>query len=203
GHLLDNNKVTNQRPRILQAARVTEVRHENSAGRLTDGGSLRADEEGHARWVVRYPEGFAGKIEIFDRSNRLVREDVLRPAHSHNKLIVDFERDNVPIRQAAAQSLALDPLTWKKASDARSEITRHDLTFDGNGCLVEIRYQTSDNEPRHDAQASFGRRFTYSPEGLVLSRTEIGLDGRPITLKDGLRTVSYTYDRDRNPTGRT
>ena len=111
GHRWLNFRVVAQRPTLLQAPRVVEIRRENSAGALTVGGSLRTDAENHARWVIRYrDDGSAEKIELYDPSNRLVQEALLRRQASTNKLIVTFERNNAPITQSAVQALVVDPL---------------------------------------------------------------------------------------------
>jgi hypothetical protein len=60
-HRFLNFLVITQRAGIMQAARVVEVRCENSAGRLSAGRSLRTNEEGHARWVLSYRDD--GSVE--------------------------------------------------------------------------------------------------------------------------------------------
>src|SRR5262245_38702637 len=66
------------------------------------------------------------------------REDVLRRVPSANRLIVTFERNNVPLTQAATQARVIDPLGWRQQRpDGRSEITRHELRFDEHGFVAE------------------------------------------------------------------
>jgi len=158
-----------------------------------------ADDGGYARWVVHYSEaGTADRIETHDRNDRLAREDIIRRT-SANAAIITFERENVPLTQSAAQDLVLDSFApADQAASAKSEITRHQLTFDANGFIVELRYQDHWGMPRRDAQGSFGKHFTRSAEGLALRLAEIGPDGAEITLKNGLRAVTFAYDQDYN-----
>jgi len=78
---------------VTQRSKVVEVIHD---------GWIRAEADGFHRWVVHYgDDGSAQKIEIFDATRRLVREEVLRREASGNKMVVSFERDNVPLAQSA------------------------------------------------------------------------------------------------------
>jgi TIR domain len=105
--------------------KVMETRRENSAGALRSGNSLRSNDDGQARWVVHYrDDGSADRIEIFDQADRLVREDLLRRQASKNKLIVTFERNDVPLTQAATQNLVFDPLNAAPAGTEEGAISR-------------------------------------------------------------------------------
>ena len=206
GHRFVNYKVVSQRAGVLQAPRVVEVRRENSAGRLSTGGSLRSDDEEHARWLVRYRDDKSPeRIEVYNPGNRLVREDLLRPQPSANRLIVTFERNNVPLTQSGTQALIVDPLYFReeKNSGGRSEITRHELTFDQHGFVGERRYQDNWGTPRHNAEGSFGERLVHLPSGLLARRASSGPDRGEITLKTGLRAMTYSYDASLNPVGQT
>ena len=176
---------------ITRRGRVVEVLNENNAGSLVD------DEEGHARWVLTYGEdGQAEKIQLFDHADHPMGEEELRREPTGG-LIVSFERSNIPKAQEALQNLIIDPLS-EGATDSggKSEITRHELAFDGRGFVSERRYQDSWGTPRRDGQGSFGQKFEYSPDGLVLHRAEIADDGREVTLKNGVRAVAFAYDRN-------
>jgi MTH538 TIR-like domain (DUF1863)/FHA domain/PDZ domain len=194
-------KVTTQRPGITQSPRVVEVRLENSAGQLSGDGPIRMEDGTHARWVVRYREdGTLDKIEIYDRTGHLMREEVFRKDPSKDTIIVDFERRSLPLTQTATQTLMFDPLdTRQQGFDTKSEISRHELSFDKNGFVVERHYLTHWGERQSDAQGSFGQRFTYTHEGLVLTRVEIGADNKQITLRDGQSAAVFTYDGNLNP----
>jgi hypothetical protein len=178
---------------ITRDGKVVEARRENSAGSLSD------DKEGHARWLVHYGEdGRAERIELFDHSNRLMREDVFKHDRSENKLIVSFEHSNIPQAQESLRTLIIDPLGASETNrGGKSEITRHELAFDDNGVVTELRYQDSWGTPHPDAQGSFGQRFEYA-HGLVTRRAEIGDDDSEITLRNGVRAVTLAYDRDDN-----
>src|SRR5262249_41412958 len=190
-HLAVSYVVKTQRTSLIQSPRVVEVRREKS------GGALRATEDGYARWVIHYSEnGLADRVEAFDETDQLAREEVIRRS-SANVLVKTFERDSVPLTQSAAQNLVVDPLnTSGQGLVGKSEITRHQLTLDGQGFTIELRYQDYWGTPRRDAQDSFGKHYSYSPEGQVVRRAEIGPDGAEITLKNGLRAVTFDYDRD-------
>jgi hypothetical protein len=181
-----------------QSGRVVEVRWENSAGALQD------DKDGHARWVVRYREsGKAEKIEVYRRNGRLVREERLE--WSGDKLIVYFAHGTAPQAQDATQMLTIDPFGKGSSTDSaytlvswlagKSEITRHELTFDRDGLVSERRYQNAWGTPVKDGQGSYGQRLSYTPSGLVQRRAEIGPDDAEITLKNGIRAVFSSYDR--------
>ncbi|MGZ9006554.1 MAG: hypothetical protein ACXW20_22505, partial [Burkholderiales bacterium] len=198
-HLFTSYGVTVRRGSILESPRVVEVRREMSSGGLNCLCSVPDTEDEQARWVVRYREdGSAEKIETFDSANHLVREGVLSIEPSTNKLIVAFQRGNVPLAQAASLNLTNPLHSGQQDGVGKSEITRHELTFDENGWTVERRFQDNWGTPRHDGEASFGERFAYTPEGLVVRRANIGPDGEEITLKNGARAVTFTYDRNYN-----
>jgi len=177
---------------ITRRGKVIEVRHD---------GWIRAETDGHARWAIKYGgDGVAQRIDIFGSTGRLLREDVLRRETPSDKMIVSFERHNVPLAQEATQNLITDPTDTAPAPvQAKSEITRHELTFDDKGFATEVRYQDNWGTPQHDAQGSFGEHFTYSAEGLVVRSTEIGPNGKEITLKNGVHAVAKTYDAESRP----
>jgi len=166
---------------------------------VTQDGWIKADASGFHRWVVHYDDdGNAEWIDEFDAKNRLARKEVFKRGSSANELIVTFERGNVPFTQAAAQDLAVNPNNTVLAHpvQAKADITRHDETLDGNGFATEVRYQDNWGTPQHDAQGSFGEHVDYAPDGLVLRRAEIGPAGEEITLRNGIRAVTFSYDRD-------
>jgi MTH538 TIR-like domain (DUF1863)/PDZ domain len=172
---------------ITQRGKVVEVRCDSW---------VHADEDGQARWIVRYADdGSAQKIQIFGATGRLLRDDVLSGEDAGHKMIVSFTRGDVPLAQDATHNLISDPTNGTPAPvQAKSEITRHELTFDDNGFPVEVRYQDNWGTPQHDAQDSFGERYIYSAEGQVLRSTEVGPNGEEITLKNGVHAVTSSYD---------
>ncbi len=198
-NLATSYSVTVQRSSIMASARVIEVRRENSAGKLRDTDSTRMDNDGRARWVIRYrDDGSVDRIEGFDATDRLLTEDVIR--RESNRFIVTFERNNIPVARDAHVNRIIDPLNagQRNALEGRTEITRYVLQFDANGFIAERRYQDNWGTPRHDAEGSFGEHFTNSPDGLVLRSAEIDADGAEITLKNGVRAVASSYDRNYN-----
>ena len=70
------------------------------------------------------------------------------------------------------------------------------MTFDASGFTAEVRYEDNWGTLQHDAQDSFGERYAYSPEGLVLRSTESGPTGEEITLKNGVHAVTSSYDEE-------
>jgi YD repeat-containing protein len=188
-HIDAGYSITSRRSSLLEPRRVVEVRLE------TGSGTLRANADDQARWAVHYSEsGVADRIEIFDATGRLIRDDVMRRV-SPDTMIVTFERDNVPVTMASRRvpSSVFDPNSVSR--EGKTEITRYQVSFDRDGRAAEHRYQDFWGAPRRDAQNSFGRRFSYSPEGLILRRSEIGPDGADITLRNGLRATMFAYDR--------
>jgi hypothetical protein len=181
-HRVDSYRIARRR------GRVVEIRLENSAG------ILRSDDDGHARWVVHYREsGEAEKLQVFRSNGQLIREE--RHEWSGGKLIVTFAHGGSLQAQAAMQLLAIDPFFRGTGSTGKSEITRHELTFDSDGLVSERRYQNAWGTPVKDAQGSFGQRLAYTPAGLVQRRAEIDADGNEITLKSGVLAVVSGYDR--------
>lgn len=183
---------------VSKGGKVLEVRRENSSGSLREADPYRQEETGQAHWLVTYrPDGGVATIDIFDGTERLVREEHYDRGSAPNKMVVDFKRDTVDLAQTATSSLAIDPsntdTTNTADSTARTDITRHEVTFDGNGFLVEFRYQNHYGSQQFDIDGSYGRRIIYSPDGQPLRRSEIDQDGKEITLKNGVRAVTFAY----------
>lgn len=199
-HLSRSYAVTMQRNSVMASPRVVEVRRKNSVGTLRATDSLRSDNDGRARMLVSYREdGSVERVKGFDATGRLLREDVLQREPSGNRFIVNFERNRLPVAQDAVQSLIVDPLNTNRATaqfQGRTAITRQELTFDTNGFVVEQRYQDNWGTPQRDSTDSFGEHFTNSPEGLVLRAAAIGPDGAEITLKNGVRAIESSYNRN-------
>ena len=191
--------VTVRRDSLIASPRVVEMRRENSAGKLVAAKTLR----GEARWLIRYrDDGSVERIQVFDGVDRLVSEDVLRPEAGTDRLVVSFERNNIPVARDGNSTRISDPLNavQRDLLAGRTEITREVWTLDANGFVAERRYQDSWGTPRPDAQGSFGQHVTNSPEGLVLRTAEIESSGAEITLKDGVRAVIFAYDQHYNLT---
>ena len=172
---------------VTRRGRAVEVRRDSS------GGVLRPDEDGDARWVVHYgANGLAEVIEIFDAYDGLVREDHLERGPSAKMMVVNFRRDTVDVAQAF--KLFIDPTASSAQGIAvKTDITRHQLTFDDRGFAIKRRYQNHYGAPQHDLSGSYGENSTYSDQGLVLRNAAIGSDGNELTLKDGVRAVRRTY----------
>jgi hypothetical protein len=175
----DSYSVVSQRGKVIEARRDDYGRY---------------GAAGQARWVVHYgDDGNAQKVEVFDAHGRLIEDDVLRREASGKNMIVSSERHGIPVAQGATRDLDMD--TGKPApTQNKSEITRHELTFDAHGFPVEVRYQDNWGTPQHDSQDSFGERYTYAPDGLVVRSSEIGANDQEITLKNGVRAVTSAYD---------
>ena len=171
---------------VTRAGKVRRVSRENSMG------ALRNNEDGVARWEIVYREDeLPDRLKLFRQEGPLVREEVFK-GRSKDVAIIDFEASSeggsTPMAQATIHGSS-------EAGDGKSTITRHRLKFDEHGFTIEIRFLDHFGIPRRDAQGSFGRRFSYSAEGLVTRRAEIDRDGNEITLKTGLRAVIFSYDR--------
>ena len=156
---------------VTQRGRVVEVRRESS------GGALRPHDDGETRWVIRYGfKGLAEVIEVFNGYDALIREDHLQRGSSANTMVVNFKRDTVDVAQAF--KLFIDPTTSsEQGMDVKSDITRHQLTFDDRGFVIERRYQNHYGAAQHNLYGSYGQNFTNSAQGLVLRYAEIGSDG--------------------------
>ena len=193
-HLSSSYAVTVQRNSLTASPRVVQVRLENSVG------TLHGAYDGRARMLVSYREdGTVERVKGYNETGRLLREDVLQREPSENRFIVNFERNRLPVAQDAEQSLIVDPLNGNPANvqfQGKTAITRHELTFDANGFVVELRYQDNWGTPQRDAADSFGQHFTNSPEGLVVRAASIGPGGAEITQKNGVRAIELSYDRD-------
>ena len=199
-HLASFYGVTTRRSGMMSSPKAVEVRHQNSAGQLVGRDSLTTDEDVRAHWVIGYREdGSVDRIKGFDAFERLIREDVLQRESSGNRYILTLERNGMPFAQSAAH--VTDPISPQPntaLAQRRTEIARHELVFDGNGCVIERRYQDAWGTAVHDAAGSFGEHLTLSPEGLILRTAEIDADGAEIALKNGIRAVTWAFDRDYN-----
>ena len=193
--------VVTRRLGILQAPKVVEVRHQRGRGTLAP-----RHEDDTARWVINYGDsGRTERIDVFDAADRLLREEVFdRIASSPNKLIVRFKRGPADLAQTATQKMIVDPIiVSQRQEEGKTEITQHELTFDPHGFVYERRFQNNHGDARRNAQDSFGEHLTYSPSGLVLRRVQIGPRGNEITLKNGERSVTFSYDSNHNVVGST
>jgi len=173
---------------VVQRGKIIEVRYDGWLVSQTD----------EARWVVHYADdGSPQKIEIFCETGRLLKEEVFRRVGAGRTMIVNFERNGIPLAQGATHDLFNDPTKAAQAPvQYKSEITRHELMFDGSGFTAEVRYEDNWGTSQHDAQDSFGESYAYSPEGLVLRSTESGPTGAEITLKNGVHAVTSSYDEE-------
>src|SRR5712692_10545840 len=149
---------------VRRGGKVVEVRRENGVGLLQE------NSEGYARWSVYRDQDERGiKIEVFDGTDRLVREDQLKQLSAH-KLIETSWRDTVPLGQDATRDLFVDPLNaGTQARKGKTDISRYELTLDESSrFVIERLYQNPYGTRQRDAQGSFGQRFLYSREGLKL-----------------------------------
>ncbi len=201
-HLAVSYSIVTQRSNIFAPPRVVETRRENSAGALIDADASLNDGETRARWVMRYRDDDAlERIVGYDARERVLREDVLQTETSPNRMIVAFQRNNIPVVQESNRNVASNPSnTQTGVLDGKSEITRQELVFDDSGFVIERRYQDNWGTPRHDANGSFGERYTVTASGLVLRVAEVGPDGAEITLRNGVRAIVTAYAVDGVPT---
>jgi YD repeat-containing protein len=193
-HLSTHYTVTTQRSSLFEPLKVVEARQENSAG------TLRADEDGEARWVVHYGPGkLSATIEIFDANNRPTLESHLERAAAANILIITFKRDTVDFAQHVR--VVVDPN--QQPLDAKSDITRKEFTLDDRGFVIRSRYQNHYGVQQHDATGSYGRNIIVSSDGLAMRTAEVGADGNEITLRTGVRATVLAYDSNFNLIRRT
>jgi hypothetical protein len=151
GHLAHSYSI------VTQHGKVIEVHYDG----------WLASQPVETRWLVHYgDDGSAQRIEIFSQTGRLLQEELLNRVGPDNKMIVGFARKGIPLAQGATHDLMTDPTNANAAAaQNKSEITRHELTFDANGFPVEVRYQDNWGTVQHDAQGSFGERYTYHRKG--------------------------------------
>ena len=126
-HIDAGYSITSRRNGLLQPRRVVEVRLETSSG------TLRANEDGQARWVVHYSDsGAADRVAVFDASDRLVHDDVLHRV-SLDTMIVKFERNAVPVTLASRQVLnnVFDPKGGSREGRPRSHSIKSPSTRTG------------------------------------------------------------------------
>ena len=175
-----------------RGGKVVEVRRESS------GGVLRPDAEGHARWGIHYDsQGRADVVEMFDRHDKAVREHHLERGSSPTTVVVNVRRDTIDV--AEAFKLLIDPTaTNAQGYNVRSDITRHELTFDDRGFAIKRRYQNHYGAARHNVDGSYGQDMAYSADGLVVRHAEIDADGHELTLRNGVRAVTSTYGPHHN-----
>jgi MTH538 TIR-like domain (DUF1863) len=172
---------------VTHHGKVLDVRREGS------GGALKENDSGQAHWVISYGANErVDRMRIFDESDRLIREEYFEQGSSPNSLIVSFKRDNVDFAQTNKLASAI------LAMETKPDITRNELTLDQQGYAIKVRYQNHYAVPQHDTSGCFGKNLTYSPEGLQLRVASVGLDGKEIALKDGVRATTFMYDSKHN-----
>jgi hypothetical protein len=189
---------------VSKGGKVLEVRRENSSGSLREADPNRHEDGGQARWEVSYRgDGSVEMIAVYDGTEHLVREDHFVRGPAPNKVVVNFKRDTADLAQSAASGLAIETVNADaNGAVARTDITRHELTFDSNGFAVERRYQNHYGSQQFDIDGSYGQHIVYSPQGQVLRRSEIDQDGKEITLKSGLRAITFQPRPPDTPRGR-
>jgi YD repeat-containing protein len=173
---------------VTQWGKIVEIRYR---------GWRPADPEGHSRWVLHYgDDGKPRAIDVYGAGDRLIDTEVLTREGSGDKILVSFERYGNSVGQDSSQALVTDTGNIAAAAtQTKTKITRHELTLDTNGLATEVRYQDNWGVAQTNAQGSFGAHLSYSPEGRVLRRAEIGPDGDEITLKNGVHAVVTDYDQ--------
>ena len=180
---------------VAEHGKVVEVRHENSDGTLVPTEINAFPAAGIARWVIRYrTDGSLENAELSDAMGRVIFDEAYERDPTTAHLVANLKKGATPIAQeAVTKSLtsahSLNPM-------GNTEITRHDLTFDANGFIYELRYQDYLGTPRPDANGSYGGRYASSSVGVATRFANIGIDGAEITLKNGWRATNYAYDSD-------
>ena len=170
---------------VTQHGMVRDVRRESS------GGALRDDDSGEAHWVVSYrADGRVELIRVFTQNDILIREEHFEREPSANSLIISFKRDNVDFAQPNKSVL----VSGLDEAGSKSDITRKELTFNEKGYAIKVRHQNHYAVPQHDNSGSYGENYTYSPEGQVVRVAWVGSDGEEITLKNGVRATTSSYD---------
>jgi hypothetical protein len=172
---------------LTHHGKVLDVRREAS------GGTLKENDSGVAHWVIRYgADDRVTQMQSFNANDRLIREAYFERGSSSNSLIISFKRDKIDLPQTSK----LVSITHQM--ETMPDITRHELTLSDLGYTIKTRYQNHYGVPQHDASGSYGQNFTYSPEGLLLREAWVGLEGKEIILKNGVRANSYVYDSRHN-----
>lgn len=192
-HLWATFSFTTRRASLFQRPQVVEVRLENSAG------TLRANADGEAHWRVHYErDGTSARVETLNADDNLVLKS--QKERRAGTLIETLKRDTVDFAQTV--KLVLNPAAgavW----NAKTDITRKEVTLDDRGFEVRRSYQNHYGIAQHDANGSYGQSIAYSSDGLNLRNAEVGADGNEITLNNGVRATTFTYGPNYLLTSRT
>lgn len=189
-HLGTSFSFTTRRASLFQPPQVVDVRRENSAG------TLRA-ANGQAHWRVHYEQdGASMRIETLNAADDLVLESQLERRAGIQ--IETLKRNSVDFAQTVR--LVFDS---RNAVNAKTDITRREVTLDDRGFAVRRSYQNHYGIPQHDANGSYGQSIVNSSDGLNLRIAEVGADGNEITLNNGVRAITFTYGSNYLLTSRT
>ena len=190
------------------------MRRVNSAGVLQD------DEDGIARWKMIYLVGEPAdgvkqparvqltpeRVKLYrsggslNRNGIFVRDEVYKYDRGGRISAIDFEFFTARgPASLTAYDAALPSVSDMDAGAVvgKSRVTRHNLKFDDNGCVIERRYMHGSEhgpEPCRNALGSFGQSCTHSAEGLITRRAAIDQSGNEITLTIGIRAFVFKHD---------
>ena len=180
-----------------QYGHVVEMRRENGshglvalAGNGIDGETWDA---GVADWKIAYEGDRVGTIVLSGAGGRTIRTETYQFLEGGHSAVVAFTNAKGGAMGLAAGSLDLGAALEAGASTGRSQITQFRLVFAADGTIAQRLNQTPWGSPARDSSGSFGRRYSYFPNGLVKTSGDLDADGRVLADLSGVSSLIYSY----------
>ncbi len=186
-----------------QARRVREMARVDGSGNLQDSDSIESGDEpwmaGAARWLFSYrQDGTLTEVEMQSRTGRHVRRLSYEIQRDRLTGVVRFKYDiGMADRQRAGAAALGTTVRVNSQEESRSAIGQHRLTFDGEGLVVERRFEPlGGGAVSADANGAYGRSYRYSPDGLPVSVRNLDAVGDSIVEKNGVAEIRRLFDRN-------
>ncbi|MDO4563817.1 MAG: TIR domain-containing protein [Clostridia bacterium] len=194
--------------------KVRELRHENSAGKLTAHANTEYTDRPTKATYEYDAEGRLLRANYYDTADK----NVLTMNYADHtgqiatvNLLVKNEEGRSDAAALSSQTTAMELNLFESAyplnlSD-KSSITTYLITYDENGYTAEQLYATIGwkNSPVSDSDGVWGLRYERDTLGraekiVYLSLTEVSPEYKEIGSKTGIYGKAYEYDDDYNMT---
>lgn len=166
----------------------------NGAGRLVN--HTDTEHTSSRNSLVKYFYSSNGNIdykEVYSKDSVLLYQ----MDYSDNLRTVTFRRNDQFHTEMDLQAHTTN-LTSQDGIFERSRISRHLLTYDENGYLIEKMYAGFQNAKRCDADRIYGIQYKHDCQGRVIEEQFIGMDGKTKGNNFGLAIKLFAYDDNDN-----
>lgn len=187
-----------------QRGKVIRMQRENGSGGLEklsgDGIDAEAFYAGAAKWEISYQDDHVGTISLSGPSkldgpiNRLIRTEHYEFVLGGHAAIETFSDEQGNARALAAGASGFAAINNIEEADAQSAITRYRLEFAPDGTVARRLFQKSEyGISAKDSNGSFGRSYTYYPNGQVRRIENLDEHGHILIDKTGIAAVERSY----------